>query len=176
MRKVLGAEDMVDPIRYYGEGLRVLQHDGEVVGVLALDTTAKAAKQLDSVLGAEEGQQGEQLVAPVVEKGKGQVIHIRHLDVDFASRRAGIAKELLLAGLDSAFETNPQIKTAVVMGSPFTPGGDAIWRSLGFKMVDKQAEWATPQALGLLGWSEQWWAITSDEWSQSRVRIINGHQ
>lgn len=176
MRKVLGAEDMVDPVRYYGEDLKVLQHNGEVVGVLALDTTANAAKQLESVLGEEEGQQGEQLVAPVVEKGKAKVIHIRHLDVDFASRKAGVAKELLLAGLDHSFAANPEITSAVVLASPFTPGGDAIWQSLGFRKVERQPNWATPKSMGVLSWREEWWAITSSEWSKSRARIINGHR
>lgn len=183
MRATLGAADMVLPQRYYdpraGSGhLLVLEHEGDIVGAIAIDLSIRAGQQLDSVLGDEEGQQGPNVSALQSLnqlKGKavhGDVIQIRHLDVDIPFRKAGVAKELLLAGLDVAFESSSTANEAIVLTSPFTPGGNRLWRSLGFKRIEGRSDWALPATVGLLGWSEEWWAISRERWSESRKAII----
>jgi hypothetical protein len=63
MRKVIGAPDLVAPQRFYSLDPRskviVFEHNSEVGGVICLDGHY-AAEELGTVLGAEEGQLGEE--------------------------------------------------------------------------------------------------------------------
>lgn len=140
LREKLGAPDLVAIDRYYSLDPRsrvmVFEHEGHISGLVAFDG-ARAGQGLKSVLGAEEGQLGEQegvieeigfekqsprgtqsereglrkrsvrSSTDAITRSNGSLVQIRHLDVDIVVRRAGVATELLVAVLDHAFGISP---------------------------------------------------------------------
>ncbi|OXG17370.1 hypothetical protein C366_03458 [Cryptococcus neoformans Tu401-1] len=170
MRKIIGAIDMIRPSTYYAEGksgIWVFQHKGEVVGVVCLDVTKNAGKQLGSVLGEEEGQLNEKdvhrdfassnkdendnntrdlrrRIAGKENKPASRIAQIRHLDVDQPYRRSGVGSELVLVALDHAFsissgDLSSPVDRVIVRTNPLSPDGGKLFTKCGFRPIT-QAE------------------------------------
>lgn len=170
MRKIIGTIDMIRPSTYYAEGksgIWVFQHKGEVVGVVCLDVTKNAGKQLGSVLGEEEGQLNEKdvhrdfassnkdqndnntpdlrrRIAGKENKPASRIAQIRHLDVDQPYRRSGVGSELVLVALDYAFsissgDLSSPVDRVIVRTNPLSPDGGKLFTKCGFRPIT-QAE------------------------------------
>jgi GNAT superfamily N-acetyltransferase len=69
---------------------------------------------------------------PPARRPARNIVQIRHLDVDQAVRKAGIATEMLAAALDHAFDIAPlgQVPTAadkvIILSNSFAPGGEVV--------------------------------------------------
>ncbi|KIR78484.1 hypothetical protein I305_02854 [Cryptococcus gattii E566] len=166
MRKIIGAVDMIKPSAYYAEGksgIWVFQHKGEVVGVVCLDATKDAGKELGSVLGEEEGQLNEKDIDNNLisrkedEKAKNapdmrrritrkenepssRIAEIRHLDVDQPYRRSGVGSELVLVALDRAFsissdDLSSPVDRVIVRTNPLSPDSGKLFIKCGFKPI-----------------------------------------
>lgn len=198
MRETIGAIDMVAIDRYYGldekSKVIVFEHKGEVSGVVALDGM-RGGEELGTVLGAEEGELGDEGVLKegfgregslkkrkMIGEGKGEtddvLVQIRHLDVDGPLRASGVITELVAAALDHAFGVNPlggpisqPASQVIYLTNPLTPGGEKELKRCGFVSATNSTHWASPKNVGLLGWKGRWLQVDREQWTIRRAEL-----
>jgi RimJ/RimL family protein N-acetyltransferase len=118
---------------------------------------------------------------PPARRPARNIVQIRHLDVDQAVRKAGIATEMLAAALDHAFDIAPlgQVPTAadkvIILSNSFAPGGEKLFKKFGFTPVsaEESKDWSQPEAVGLFKWKGRWLAVTRGDWTARRAEVLS---
>ena len=192
MRQVVGSIDVLDLPAFYGSSAWVFEHNGEVRGFVALDST-RAGEAIQSVLGGSDGEVAtpgsvdvtKVSTTPAASKSSSSSLsgsakastdsstaEIRHLTVDAPLRKFGIGTELVAAALDAAFSPTSSTQRVVVLTSPYTPGGERVFTKCGFAGIEADKAWREPEPLGLLKLKGRWLGVSRDVWAKKRGEIF----
>lgn len=179
LRTFVRGEDIRSPSDYYvsPSGCWVFQHKDKIVGVVMLDCHSPgkevAPGKALSLIRTEYTRDMPELVTEEEKERRklgGEVAEIRHVDVDAMYRKKGVGMELLGHALDEAF-IKGSVKRVIALTSPFTAGGEAVWKRVGFQPVEKEAGWREDAGLGWDKWHGRWLGIDREGWLATRAGL-----
>ncbi|THH16743.1 hypothetical protein EW146_g3947 [Bondarzewia mesenterica] len=160
--KVLRRPDLYDISAYYSRspasGFWILEYNGKLIGLIALDASLDASSDLVAQPVSEQ-----QLKKLLHAKGTSPVATIRHFFVEEAYRPVAVEEDLLQYAVRVAFETGKTIREIRILGSPLRPTVEECLRSNGFTIGENVAK------LGILGWGINWYKLDRKKWEAEPV-------
>ena len=124
-----------------GSGFWLFEHEGQIIGLIAVDASNKP----------DDGDKSS------ASKSKGKAATIRHFYVDEPYRVANVQEDLLEHAVKHAF-SDPKVQRIEAFDSPLVPYLRACLRNAGFQLGHNTKK------IGILKWSLGVRYLNRDEW------------